>query len=203
MCRFLRHARRGRRTQTSESTPHEPTTEPFSVRRRLGRAGLGAAGDKLRAVDPDATRAHRCQDAGSRRRHGQPAGVDAARDPDHTAEPDRARHRTDGERHRCRGRAEVFPEPAGAQALHRRLRPRRARDARLGHRQQRALTRLRRRRVAFEPARQRRELHAALGTGDTGGNRARRRALWPVLGRLRRQLRRRDCRFRDAHAQGL
>ena len=56
-----------------------------------------------------------------------------------------------------------FPSLLRAQALHRRLRPRRARDAGFGHRQQRPLARLRRRHPAVEPARQRRHVHAALG----------------------------------------
>ena len=104
------------------------------------------------------------------------------------------------QRDRRRGRAQVLAEPDGAQALHRRLRPRRAGDARLGHRQQRPLARLRRRHPALEPARQRRRLHAALGAGHARGDRARRRPLRAVLGRLLRQLGRRDRRLRDAHA---
>ena len=44
------------------------------------------------------------------------------------------------------------------------------------------------------------DVHAALGPGDARGDRARRRAVRPVLGRLSRQLGRRRGRLRDAHA---
>ena len=47
---------------------------------------------------------------------------------------------------------------------------------------------------------QRRDLHAALGPGDAGGNRTCRRAVRPVLGGLSRQLRRRRGGLHDAHA---
>ena len=43
-------------------------------------------------------------------------------------------------------------------------------------------------------------VHAALGPRDSRGDRARRRALRAVLGRVSRQLRRRRRRLRDAHA---
>ena len=138
-----------------------------------------------------------------RRRHRHAALVAADRDPDHHREHHRRADRADDQRHRRRGRAQVPAEPAGAQALHRRLRPRRAVDARLGHRQQRALAGLRRRHPAVQPARQRRQLHAALGPGHAGGDRARRRALRAVLGRLSGQLGGRGRRLRHAHADAL
>ncbi len=107
------------------------------------------------------------------------------------------------QRDRQRRRAQVLPQPAGAQALHRRLQPRHPVQPRVGHRQQRALGRVRRRHPAVQLPGQRRrrpELSAALGHGHARGDRARRRDVRPVLGGLPRQLGRRGGRLRDPHA---
>ena len=94
-----------------------------------------------------------------------------------------------------------FPSLQRAQALHRRLRSRRAREPRFGHAEQRALAGVCRRHPAVQSARQRRHLHAALGPGDAGGDRARRRVVRAVLRGLPRQFRRRRGRLRHANAR--
>ena len=135
---------------------------------------------------------------------GQPTSLPTqipADDGERHARADRA----DDQRHRQRGRAQVPSEPARAQALHRRLQPRDPVEPRLGHRQQRALGGLCRWHAALELPRQRRrrpELSAALGHGHARGDRARRRDVRPVLGRLPGQLGRRGGRLHDADAEG-
>ena len=91
-----------------------------------------------------------------RHRHRPPADVAADADSDDDRGYQRRRHPRPHQRDRRRGRAEVLPELGRSQALHRRLRPRRARHPRFGHQQQRPLARLRRRHLDLEPARQRR-----------------------------------------------
>ena len=72
---------------------------------------------------------------------------------------------------------------------------------RLGHRQQRALGGVCRRHPAVQlPGQRRAPIRAALGHGDARGDRAGRRDVRAVLGRLSRQLGRRGGRLRDAHA---
>ena len=142
--------------------------------------------------------------AGRRHRDRRPADLAADADPDHHRGHHARGDRDPHQRHRQRGRAQVPAQPAGAQALHRRLQPRDPVDPRLGHRQQRALGGVRRRHPAVElPGqrhRQRHQLRAALGPGHARGDRARRRDVRAVLGRLSRQFRRRRGRLRDAHA---
>ena len=134
---------------------------------------------------------------------GAAADLAADADPDHDRERDARADRAHRQRQRQRRRAQVLPEPAGAQALHRRLQPRDPVEPRLGHRQQRALGGLCRRHPAVELPRQRRRravVSAALGAGDAGGDRARRRHVRPVLGRVSGQLGRRRGRLRHPHA---
>jgi len=123
-----------------------------------------------------------------RRRHRQPADLAAHPDPHHHRGHQGHRGRREDQRHRRRRRDQVLPQPAGAQALHRRLQPRGAVQPRFGHRQQRALDGVRRRHPAVQLPRQRCDLHAALGPGDARGDRARRCALRAVLGGLPGQL---------------
>ena len=133
----------------------------------------------------------------------------SARRPDVAADADSDDHRRHhGEESRrrinatdSRGRAEVLPEPAGSQALHRRLRPRRPRDPRFGHGNSARSLVYADGILISNLLGNGATLHAALGPGDARGDRARRRALRAVLGGLSRQLRRRRGRLRDAHAR--
>ena len=96
-------------------------------------------------------------------RGGAPAELAAHADPDDHRGHHRRDRRAHRQRDRRRRRAQVPAEPHRAQALHRRLRSRGAREPRLGHGQQRAFAGLRRRHPAVEPARQRR--HATRRAG--------------------------------------
>ncbi len=68
-------------------------------------------------AEPRARHRHRCR---------PPPDFAADADPHHDRRHQRRRHRSAHQCDRCRGRVEVFPKLARAQALHRRLRPRRA-----------------------------------------------------------------------------
>ena len=167
-------------------------------------AFAGAAIDGFHAVGAPARHATCCRaDTQPRRSRRHPPGHHADRDSDHHPKHHRRTDRPDHQRHRFGRRAQVLSEPERAQALHRRPRPRRARHARFGHRQQRAFARVCRRCSAVETARQRCELHAALGLGQARRDRPCRRALRPVFGRVLGQLGRRGGRLHHAFAEGL
>ena len=190
-----------------ESHVHHRKPPSLAADERAAPCGVAHTRDCRRGASRRcaAARRHLARRSRARPRHGHgDASGDAA---DRVADDDRKHHRqagrADDQRDRCRRFAQVPAEPVGAQALHRRLRPRRPGDARLGHRQQRAIAGLRRRHPALEPARQRRDLRAALGHGDAGRDRARRRSLRALLGGLFGQLGRRHRRFRDADAEPI
>ena len=177
---------------------------PSPARRRAGarvlpRRGRGAdraAADRRFGSHEDARRRHR---------HGRPADVAADADPGDDGRRHARADRAHDQRQRQRGRAQVPAEPARQEALHRRLQPRHPVEPRFRHRQQRTLGRLRRRHAALQLPRQRRrraELSAALGHGDAGRDRSRRRDVRAVLGRVSGQLGRRGGRLHDPHAEG-
>ncbi len=166
---------------------HDPT--------RIARRRPGARASPRLGRGPDRRAADRRfnprQDARRRHRHRRAADVAADADSGDDGERHARADRANDQRQRQRGRAQVPSEPAGQQALHRRLQPRHPVEPRIRHRQQRPLGRLRRRHAALQLPRQRRrraELSAALGHGDAGRDRSRRRDVRAVLGRLSGQL---------------
>ncbi len=186
---------------TSAQTSIQKTRKhhEFAVQADCRITAGSSVGQRLRATSLGST----SKGAGNSDRHQRPGVVAAFANTHHHGRRDRPAGGRDRQRHRQRRCAEVLPQPAGAQALCRRLQPCGAVQPRLGHRQQRAFGCLRGWHPAVELPGQWRDLRAALGTGHAGGDRTGRCDVRPVLGSLSRQFGRRRGRLRDAHAQAV